>query len=58
MITFTDFPQELTKIKYSDGKQYVGNVNSRTLLPEGSGKVIFKNQTSYEGDWADGFFHG
>jgi hypothetical protein len=32
-VIFSDFPNGLTKISYSDGREYLGNVNSRTLLP-------------------------
>lgn len=36
---------------------YTGSIDSRTLLPDGFGTMIYENE-EYEGDWEQGYYHG
>lgn len=38
-----------TQIIYQDGRIYFGSINSRTLVPDGRGKVTLLDGTAYEG---------
>ena len=40
-IIFNNFPHGHTTIQYEDGRVYTGEVNRRTLAPEGEGTVVF-----------------
>ena len=49
IIKLEDFPHEPVTIKYGDGRVYKGKVNEKTFAPSGAGKVIFLDNSSYEG---------
>jgi hypothetical protein len=38
-----------TKIIYPDGRIYFGSIHSKSLIPDGRGKVTVEDGTSYEG---------
>jgi hypothetical protein len=54
VIILDDFPQNKTKIEYSDGRTYEGQVNKRSFAPEGEGIATFPDLSKYEGTWEDG----
>ncbi|CDJ52091.1 MORN repeat-containing protein, putative [Eimeria brunetti] len=43
---------------YADGRTYTGELTSETLLPEGSGSMLYRDSCLYDGQWRSGLRHG
>ena len=53
-----DDPESKAKISYFDKKYYEGQIDPKSFLPEGAGRMEYPNGNSYEGNWKGGQFHG
>lgn len=49
--------QELINKRY-DGGFFVGQINDKTDLPEGTGQMVYDNGDIYDGGWKNGIFSG
>ncbi|CDI85071.1 MORN repeat-containing protein, putative [Eimeria praecox] len=43
---------------YADGRTYTGELSPETLLPEGTGSMLYRDSCLYEGRWRNGMRHG
>ncbi|KAL8440498.1 hypothetical protein Efla_002375 [Eimeria flavescens] len=43
---------------YADGRTYTGQLSPGTLLPHGSGSMLYSDFCCFDGDWKNGLRHG
>lgn len=58
IIVEVDEDKKDNRIRYPDGRIYVGEIDKARFGPHGFGKVTFPNESVYEGEWKDSEMHG